>query len=628
MYSRAERQFFDSKLLHANPNLGPGCYTADEPALYAGKILGEDGYAPFSSLAPRISTFDQLIQPGPAPGNYDIPLEIISFQNIEKGAIFGKSQAERFEKISSITPGPGKYEIPSTLDLKPAIKEFNRKSRSEKHALLQVPVVQLGDKENTSHTTQVKKKYVQSENSTGRKSLIVDAMSSGKQYNAEKPTDSVSKHISWKRKHIPPSIPVGRSSFGYQEIEDGALVPRVPPRKNPELTAAYNFNSSFVEKAKHEKRGFKFGQSSHRLQYKEGLAPGPGAYDVHVDSHRDTGNSAALMTLSPCIRLTDEIVANEIKRSVPGPGAYDIKAPLQTKLAQKKGSIISPGGKDGRLTCYINSAQIKNPGPGTYYPEMSNIRREISFRTQPFGSTMPRFNNRDEYHSKNNPAPGSYDVEEIDSMATHIYRKSGQNGLSNAMRPFGSISLRFPRQKLNTLPGPGAYSTTPPNYQKTKAKSNSTFHALLSKGPFKINVNGVEIDPTKIHVPVFGTQTSRFNHSNGNDLPPPGAYEVSQAFETMKVKGKIKNTSLESETNREIFPVKEHIPGPGEYEPALPNKKPTNYSENSAFLSTETRFSKKPERELVPGPGSYLSTNYDQGLIKKTYNITFESVEK
>ena len=44
MYSRAARKFVIDKKDHENPNLGPGCYTADEAILTLGKTSGNEGY--------------------------------------------------------------------------------------------------------------------------------------------------------------------------------------------------------------------------------------------------------------------------------------------------------------------------------------------------------------------------------------------------------------------------------------------------------------------------------------------------------------------------------------------------------------------------------------------------------
>jgi hypothetical protein len=67
MYSRSDRKFQTPNKDHLNPNLGPGCYTLDQKQ----ELVRPSAYAPFSSLAPRVSFFEELVKSGPAPGSYD-----------------------------------------------------------------------------------------------------------------------------------------------------------------------------------------------------------------------------------------------------------------------------------------------------------------------------------------------------------------------------------------------------------------------------------------------------------------------------------------------------------------------------------------------------------------------------
>ena len=69
------------------------------------------------------------------------------------------------------------------------------------------------------------------------------------------------------------------------------------------------------------------------------------------------------------------------------------------------------------------------------------------------------------------------------------------------------------------------------------------------------------------------------------DIPPPGAYNVSDSFLHAHTSGKGGGASLSSQAKRDIFKVKESIPGPGEYnvkdQPSTLNRKNIG-----AFLST------------------------------------------
>jgi hypothetical protein len=269
MYSRAPRKFLTPDADHANPNLGPGCYTADEATLIAGKALGEEGYAPFASLAPRTSYFEETIIPGPAPGAYHNPLKFIGPQLSRKAAIFGKSQAPRFGKIVSKTPGPGSYTIPDALKGKNKkggengagvagdMASFHKglEMSSTTHPLTKQPAMVSGvslagsmkDLSVREIESGVVEEYVGGDGGVGageegsgdgsgleatRMSLSARKLMKKKSIKTNKNEDASSRPpmvfssgsagkkkptIVWRRKFVPPSIPVGTSAFGYQE---------------------------------------------------------------------------------------------------------------------------------------------------------------------------------------------------------------------------------------------------------------------------------------------------------------------------------------------------------------------------------------------------------------------------
>lgn len=66
MYSRAERVTVQGS---SNAHLGPGCYENQR------EISRVPGYAPFSSLAPKVSFFEECVKSGPAPGSYAYGIE-------------------------------------------------------------------------------------------------------------------------------------------------------------------------------------------------------------------------------------------------------------------------------------------------------------------------------------------------------------------------------------------------------------------------------------------------------------------------------------------------------------------------------------------------------------------------
>jgi hypothetical protein len=78
--------------------------------------------------------------------------------------------------------------------------------------------------------------------------------------------------------------------------------------------------------------------------------------------------------------------------------------------------------------------------------------------------------------------------------------------------------------------------------------------SLLRRGPCQYQIGNMLVAATQVHIPVFGTQTERFPSNVDTDIPPPGTYEIEEAFKNLKTKGKLEKTStLSSLAKRELF---------------------------------------------------------------------------
>ncbi|KAJ3354669.1 Sperm-tail PG-rich repeat-containing protein 2 [Entophlyctis luteolus] len=666
MYSRAARRFLEPDADHANPNLGPGCYTADEATLIAGKTLGENGYAPFSSLAPRVSYFEESVIHGPSPGAYDPLLQPLVVHNTEKAALFGKSRAIRFKNIVSFTPSPNTYILPSSLK-----KVENKRASTSLRGLEEFPLdyTKLGDtitfqgvgttKANIPSKSKGTEQQISQDDSNGAKPDINTEEITTKVAKISKPKRVIVKSaeprpsIIWRRKYVPPSIPVGRSAFGYQENESGDLVPRSPPKRSVDPGPAYNFVTSFVEKNKHEKNGFRFAKDKKGLKFAVTDSPGPSVYDVSFAEKlmkaREYGNGPAVMTLAPCVRLTDEILTDALKKAVPGPGAYDLSSKIQHP--RMPGANVPGFGSSSNHAApsnYIPTDMMKTPAPGTYYPEFATINKPPAYRPQPFGSTTSRFDNTAEERSRQEPAPGSYELASFETSNLGERRARLMTPGGSRPKAFGSVSERFIKSKPQKAPGPGQYDIANlPSSPVQKASKFGGIHTGLpsrkmsprNKMKKQIVVARLgTVDPQKIRLPVFGTQAARFHKTDDlAALPPPGAYEIAHAFESLKTKGRMdKQGLLASYGTRELFPPPSNVPGPGEckhkkmqmnteiliIDNAYSEIRRTRHEhQHGAFLSSKLRFDIKPE--VIPGPDAYLNHDYDNGLLKKSFNITF-----
>ncbi|KAJ3076836.1 Sperm-tail PG-rich repeat-containing protein 2 [Podochytrium sp. JEL0797] len=666
MYSRAPRKFLTPDADHANPNLGPGCYTADEATLIAGKTLGENGYAPFASLAPRVSYFEETVIHGPSPGAYDPPLQPFVVHNTEKASLFGKSRAIRFKDIVSNTPSPNTYSLPSSMKKKKGSLLAGEEGRYKKgmdHGKLVEGITfqtitsssPVGDGKDgngiavaadgegvvdfLSHESAPMEGLGKLDSVHGG-----DAATGGETGKLKKatklmipkrapPPSAKKPAIVWRRKYVPPSIPVKNSAFGYQENDTGELVPRSPPKKNTDPGPAYNFVTSFVEKNKHENNGYRFAKEKKGLKFKITEGPGPGVYDVSFAEKllraREYGNGPAVMTLAPC------------------PGAYDFKA--QVRNPRLPGANVPAFGSSSNhmaATNYTTPDLMKTPAPGAYYPEFATINKPPAFRPQPFGSTTNRFDSTSEDRSRQLPAPGSYELASFETMSLSERRVRLMTPGGSRPKAFGSISARFvqpravewlPRSLAPKVPGPGQYDISnippaPPSTSNNTSKRSGNIHTGLASrkntpaSPLKqrkkpiifvqptgLGGGGASMDPNRVRVPVFGSQTARFHKfdQDTDGLPPPGAYEIGNAFENLKTKGRIeKQSMLTSQMTRELFP---HDVSPQHQKKSLQHQ-------HGAFLSSKMRFDDRAEP--VPGPDAYLTHDYDNGLIKKTFNIT------
>jgi hypothetical protein len=356
---------------------------------------------------------------------------------------------------------------------------------------------------------------------------------------------------------------------------DGDLVPRKAPRRFEGTQESYNLAFSFVERSKHEKRGFKFGKSQTRLSFDVRDGPGPSDYTSPVESK---GVSGAIMTLSPCVRLTDVVIRNELKYGIPGPGSYEMPSTIDTKLKKHvKGGKLSTSTGD-RLSL-AEQEGIAAPGPGSYYVKDS-ISTVRNAKNKPFGKSTGRF--EEERNRMSVPAPGAYKVD-----STMIEKKPYRGG---RYKPFGSHTQRFQEEKVNADPGPGAYEASKTenplgfstyNYlhhftpkqnrlagyagvsiapRKTRGgevlNDEEPTEVVVRKGKLKILVRDVVPDQApKAHVPVFGSQGNRFigAAARGSDLnPPPGAYQITNSFDKVKAHGKM-NVGMRNAMTRPVY---------------------------------------------------------------------------
>jgi uncharacterized membrane protein len=140
-----------------------------------------------------------MVNKDSSPGIYDGIVE-----RKESGAMFGKSLTRRFRDTSSMSPGPGEYTLKGL--------EPKWKAKSGMHGIkLNVmdreieAIVKVAERPKSEET---RRKSV-----LGGQELTGVNLKKGKEGRKSKGDQKVT----WRRKYVPPSIPMGDNTFGYIE---------------------------------------------------------------------------------------------------------------------------------------------------------------------------------------------------------------------------------------------------------------------------------------------------------------------------------------------------------------------------------------------------------------------------
>ncbi|XP_067413496.1 sperm-tail PG-rich repeat-containing protein 2 [Emydura macquarii macquarii] len=527
-------------------HVGPGSYQ-----LPPGKQQTADGYAPFLSLTSRDFTF--TIQNAeidvPGPGHYDIA----KVQNSIKGGKSPQNKEKRFKEISTDTPGPGSYSQSPAV----ALEINNRKQREPKeHSQLR-----------TAGSIKVYRK--------------VDG----------------------------PSIPSPGQAFGYEEAEDGTLIKQYPPQRDVTLGPAYYqpvFNGTYSAM---KYKGVHFGNlTGRRSEFKAQEGPGPGEYDTTQESvlHYENVNikKEDKKKYEPYVpRYHEEIVLQEEKKGVPGPGQYEIKSQFQ-----KVENITQNGNEVPRAPFLSQSKRFVHmksitPAPGTYNEPRSaleSLKKTSGMKKIPFGQSTVRFTQ--DSRLEKTPGPAFYNI-----LNYSIERESFKKAFLESTKK-GAFGSSAPR----------------PLYIFKRG-------AFCTPGPADYQVKGSTEEPYKQHKqlsPVLLSSTER-TPIGALEVPPPGSYEVQKSFEKSHSKShympprtilaKRKHASFLSATSRKFLSnTDKDVPGPGTYNPVVKSA-----SSISLFVSRVERF--KEVKEITPGPGAYeLSPLLKDTVLKRTFNATLQ----
>eukprot|EP01137_Pigoraptor_chileana_P021855 Opistho-2@86084 len=409
--------------------------------------------------------------------------------------------------------------------------------------------------------------------------------------------------VNWVRKVSPPSIPTSNQTNGYEEGPDGKLVQQQPPPRDPYAGTTAPQSTLATGKAP------SFGKSrSKRVEFSAREGPGPGTYNAVVqaievdEAHRQ----------QPCFkskqpRYHEIISADETRRNVPGPGAYNVTDP--PKRPRLRPEVQSFGSTSKRATDQdardvMAPEMTKTPGPGAYEDPRKALKIQPKKPTNPmtpFNVTSQRFVDP----TPEAPGPGAYaraNIYAINSEVKNEYQRGA----------FGSGARRTPVwiKKDERVPGPGDYNVAM-NGGGRRAKKPSA---------------------------VFASQADRLGFVPKAEVPSPGSYDVANAYEAVASdhKGTRSRVRLRHappggfmssapryarKGDLALPPSPEFAaPGPGAYEQQV-----FKNDKSGAFVSKDRRF--KAGLDIVPGPGTYdLGPVYQDSVYHPSHNITLGQV--
>ncbi|BFZ03078.1 hypothetical protein BsWGS_06117 [Bradybaena similaris] len=524
MYDRAPRDV-TFKVGCTPAAVGPGAYDTDRKLMFRG-----DGYAPFLSMSSRethSNVVDQVVAV-PGPGHYDV----LSPDGPKgKGPLANK--CKRFSDTVSETPGPGAYHTHKFMELGCKPKSAPGVAREDEGML-------------------------------------------------------ISNRIKFYRKPEAPSIPSQGQAYGYEECDDGTLKRQDPPKKDTSLGPAFYSPAVSESKSTKTYKGIHFGRSSsRRWSFGAKTGPGPGEYNPYADHSTKAENVNVMDGVVPrsqpprLPRYHELIQIQEKKRAIPGPGTYELKS----SFVKPEPNLNTEGIEVDHPPFLIQSkrfAPVKSivPAPGTYNDPrtaLEVLKRVTGLKRSPFNQTAVRFN-RDPVVS-NTPGPGAYSIPGLGAESVRkAYMEATRKGVfgTTAPRSQPAASASEP-----DLPGPGHYQVVEKFTQPRFAQLDSSFASVTRR--LKVPDNGVPPPGTYDTVTAFEkllaksntakprstaaackhgsfmSAAPRFDTGKGSDGPGPSSYNV--VMESLSKRG-----GVIAGLGHRFHDEKEDIPGPGAYE--------------------------------------------------------------
>lgn len=584
--------------------IGPGEYNIDSSIKKS-----KPGFTGFSSSARRSGDAvdsNRIVEITPGPGEHDVN-KLLGAQWSKSIKSSFRSGTNRFKSsISSDTPAPTAYTIPSSINVKK--KKHYRKTK------INVDVVSLNPA-------------------------------------------------------VVPSIPTRHQSYGYEAGNDGKMqlqdpiVPGYagvgndtvgPGDYDPKVN--FKFSSEKTAHISKTKRDYNAGIVRDRL-----TNPGPGYYN-HQSSFEDFANIAG--SASPeksdyYVKLNNsmkrhplssfeskskrEFINEQVVASLPGPGNYSLP---KSKIDQIQESKVPKhlqcfSSSDMRFKDSVPRSMKLSTAPGAYNPLTSDFEKQrLKILKQKkmasrsgwvqniaFSGTEKRFMDVNDSDKVTGPTPTSYDPKV--GLVDDLNRHNNKYADTRVHGGFGVNAKRFEENKVINHLGAQVAPRSEHEYGGQALGGGGDINIGFEGVPTVANGGGGAASSSlrkgKINRPKYASSNfvnneSRFFPVRDAQVPAPGSYDTSLKWNEAKGVPTMKSNKTVS---LKKFVDDDSTPGPGDYNIALSYVKKAKNRKN-VLVSTSNRFTeqKGAEKNLSPTPMSYNPHGSLYGtLVKPSHNV-------
>lgn len=425
-----------------------------------------------------------------------------------------------------------------------------------------------------------------------------------------------------------PSVPGKFQSNGYEEYQDGRLVPQNalpigfsglgqdtsgPGDYDPKPMIYNQVKPSFSKSARQSV------VSSPAWSGKDLTVPGPGQYNAR-SSFDDFRDISGRISPSKQLAIFKSVVPRQPfekreadTRAEPGPSTYIIPSTL--KVLSKPTNQQCFSSTNSRFAESVPRSLRLTTAPGSYNVSVSDfdeslkkikrqkalVKRSDWAQNVAFISTGSRFQDPVE----DGPSPASYD---INKHTIHENTRIPRHGSRN--RPFNTSSKRFynPIGELDVPVDSGCASVL--------GNDSSSYSKPVARGISSAKLYGPPRSPKRVGTSAFADTQSRLMEMSFSDAPSVGSYNINIPSKPKGPFLPMSNTSPAPTQYPKLI-----VPGPGDYNINISDIS-NHQNRKNVLLTTTERYDFSKDQIVVkdvPGPGKY---NIATSIILPSHNAS------